>query len=129
MRQLLLDTHVLLWWLADNRRLRATWRKVIANPNNRILISAASIWEIAIKSSMGRLKLDLPEQLNLHQLAAACGFEDLPILARHAAAVRDLPAIHADPFDRILIAQAQTESLAIVTADELVHQYQVEVLA
>ena len=87
MKQLLLDTHVLLWWLADNKRLKANWRKAIAAPENRVLVSAASIWEISIKSSIGKLQLDLPPDLQLQDLADACGFEDLPISARHAGAV------------------------------------------
>ncbi|MDH5673399.1 MAG: type II toxin-antitoxin system VapC family toxin [Myxococcales bacterium] len=126
MKQLLLDTHVLLWWLADSRRLKASWRKEIARPERRVLVSVASIWEISIKSATDTLQLDLPADLGLSDLAEACGFEDVPISARHAAAVRELPAHHADPFDRILIAQARLESLTIVTADEQVRRYDVK---
>lgn len=128
MKQLLLDTHVLLWWLADSKRLKAAWRKTIAKPDNRVLVSAASIWEVAIKSSIGKLHLDLPEHLPLQDLADACGFEDLSISARHAAAVNDLPSLHADPFDRMLIAQARVEALTIVSADDQVRQYDIDFL-
>lgn len=129
MNQLLLDTQVLLWWLADSKRLKASWRKAIASPESRVLVSAASIWEISIKRAIGRLHLELPEGLLLHGLADACGFEDLPISARHAAAVQGLPQHHADPFDRMLVAQATLESLCIVTADGLIRQYDVQALA
>jgi PIN domain nuclease of toxin-antitoxin system len=126
--QLLLDTHALLWWLADSPKLRAVWRRALADSQSRVVVSAASIWEIAIKSAMGRLKLDLPSGLTLGDLATACGFEDMPVSARHAAAVARLPHHHADPFDRILIAQAQIERLTLVSADKAVKMYDVDLL-
>jgi PIN domain nuclease of toxin-antitoxin system len=126
--QLLLDTHALLWWLTDSPRLRAAWRRAIGDSQTRVLVSAASIWEIAIKSAMGRLGLDLPQDVALENFAALCGFEDLPVSARHAAAVLELPPHHADPFDRILVAQARLERLTLVTADKAMRAYEVEVL-
>lgn len=126
--QLLLDTHALLWWLSDNRRLTSSWRKTIEDAETRVVVSAASIWEIAIKASSGRLSLDLPPDVPLEGFAAACGFEDLPILARHAAAVLALPPHHADPFDRLLIAQAKVEKLTLVSADRAFRAYDVQLL-
>lgn len=126
--QLLLDTHALLWWLTDSPRLRAGWRRAIGDSQTRVVVSAASIWEIAIKSAMGRLDLDLPRDVVLADFATVCGFEDLPVSARHAAAVMELPPHHADPFDRILVAQAKSERLTLVTADKAMRAYHVEVL-
>lgn len=126
--QVLLDTHALLWWLTDSPKLKATWRRVLSDSQTRVLVSAASIWEIAIKSSMGRLELDLPRGVAISDLAAQCGFEDLPVTARHAAAVLSLPPHHADPFDRMLVAQARLERLTLVTADKALHAYDVELL-
>lgn len=126
--QLLLDTHALLWWLADSPRMKAAWRNAISDAQSRVVVSAASIWEIAIKASMGRLWLDLPENLALEGLASACGFEDLPVRAQHAAAVARLPKHHADPFDRVLIAQAQLEQLTLVSVDQAMAAYEVALL-
>ena len=126
--QLLLDTHALLWWLVDSPRMKAVWRRALGDSQTRVVVSAASIWEIAVKSAMGRLDLDLPPGITLGNLATACGFEDMPVSARHAAAVAELPHHHADPFDRILIAQAQMERLTLVSADKAVRKYDVELL-
>lgn len=122
--RLLLDTHTLLWWLADDPRLADPARSEIADPANDVLVSAASAWEIAIKAALGKLSLpdDLEEQL------AGNSFSPLPILVRHALAVRDLPDHHRDPFDRLLVAQARIEDLTIVTADACIPRYDVSVL-
>lgn len=128
MAQLLLDTHALLWWLTDSPKLKPTWRRTLGDSQTRVVVSAATIWEIVIKSAIGRLRLDLPEGTDLHGLAESCGFEDMPVTARHAAAVADLPFHHADPFDRILIAQAKLERLTLVSADRAMHVYGVELL-
>lgn len=123
--QLPLDTHALLWWLSDSPRMKATWRHAITDVQNRVVVSAASIWEITIKASRGRLHLDLPEDLPLAGVAGACGFEDLPVRADHAATVAELPMHHADPFDRILIAQARVEQLTLVSANQVLDAYDV----
>jgi PIN domain nuclease of toxin-antitoxin system len=122
--RLLLDTHPLLWWLADDPRLADPARSEIADPANDVFVSAASAWEIAIKAGIGKLSLphDLEEQL------AASSISPLPILVRHALAVRDLPEHHRDPFDRLLVAQARIEDLTIVTADPCIPRYDVSVL-
>jgi PIN domain nuclease of toxin-antitoxin system len=101
----------------------------MGDAQNRVVVSAATIWEIAIKRGMGRLQLDLRKDQALHELAESCGFEDLPVAARHAAAVQSLPFHHADPFDRVLIAQAQLERLTLVSRDRAFKPYDVELLS
>ncbi len=112
--RLLLDTHVLLWWLADDPRLEDRARQAIADGANVVLVSAASAWEIAIKRAMG--KLEAPE--DLPAALGASGFEALATSVDHAIAAGALPRHHADPFDRMLVAQALAEELTIVTADD-----------
>lgn len=111
--RLLLDTHVLLWWLADDRRLGDDHRALIADSSNIVLVSAMTVAEIAIKASLG--KLEAPDDL-LPTLEAG-GFDELPFEASHAAVLRTLPWHHRDPFDRVLIAQAIAERLTVLTAD------------
>ena len=111
--RLLLDTHVLLWWLADDRRLGADHRALIADASNTVLVSAMTVAEIAIKASLG--KLDAPDDL-LPTLQAG-GFDELSFDSRHAEVLRTLPWHHRDPFDRMLIAQAISEQLTVLTAD------------
>ncbi|MBT2517680.1 type II toxin-antitoxin system VapC family toxin [Streptomyces sp. ISL-90] len=111
--RLLLDTHVLLWWLTDDRRLTGDHRDLISDAANSALVSAMTVAEIAIKSSLG--KLDAPDDL-LPTLDAG-GFEHLPFEASHADVLRTLPWHHRDPFDRMLIAQAIVEGLTIMTVD------------
>ena len=120
--RLLLDTHILLWWLADDRRLSADHRALIADASNLVLISAMTVAEIAIKASLG--KLDAPDDL-LPTLEAG-GFDELPCESRHADVLRTLPWHHRDPFDRMLIAQAIAERLTVLTADPHFTAYGVE---
>ncbi len=124
MSRLLLDTHVLLWWLADDPALSAPAREALADPATEPLVSAASVWEIAIKRSLGKLTVpdDLPDRIVRE------GFAWLPVTGAHAWQVRDLPAHHRDPFDRLLIAQALTERLPIITGDARFDAYRVPVL-
>ena len=114
--QLLLDTHVMLWALADSGKLPSEASDLIVDPRNTVRYSAASVWEIAIKSSLGRrdFRVDLRRLL---KAAAETGFLELPITAAHAARVAALPDIHRDPFDRLLIAQALEESAVLLTND------------
>ncbi len=121
--RLLLDTHVVLWWRQDSRRLRRELRTAIAAAS-AVYVSAASAWEAAIKAAIGRLRLDEPFAAHV----AAAGFEPLPITFEHAAAVGGLPRHHADPFDRMLVAQARVERLTIVTQDDVFGAYDVETL-
>lgn len=122
MSRLLVDTHALLWWLADEPVLSAAARDAIADPANEPLVSIASVWEIAIKRSLGKLSSpeDLPEQIPDE------GFAWLPISAQHAWRVRELPMLHRDPFDRMLVAQALVEGLPVITADAHFGEYGVE---
>ncbi len=123
MSRLLVDTHALLWWLTDDPALSLGARDAIADPVNDPLVSAASVWEIAIKRSLGKLTApdDLPDRIS------DGGFGWLPISARHAWLVRDLPTHHRDPFDRLIVAQALIERLPIITSDSHVGEYGVEV--
>jgi PIN domain nuclease of toxin-antitoxin system len=122
--RLLLDTHLLLWWLADDPALGAHARELISTPEHLIFFSAASIWEIWIKQSIG--KLDLPD--DFADVLADQAMEPLAVTVDHAHALRQLPLIHRDPFDRMLIAQAQMENLPIVTADDQFLRYEVEII-
>jgi PIN domain nuclease of toxin-antitoxin system len=117
--KLLLDTHVLLWWLEDSARLPQTMREFIADPERTVFLSAASAWEIRIKQKLG--KLDLPADFD--EAVDGTDFQWLPISRRHANATADLPMHHRDPFDRMLVAQAQCESLTLLTVDERLTAY------
>jgi PIN domain nuclease of toxin-antitoxin system len=121
---LLLDTHVLLWWLDDPGLLSADARKAITMGTNGVYVSAAAAWEIAIKKSLGRL--EAPD--DLERVMAEERFLPLPIRVPHALAVASLPPIHQDPFDRIQVAQAQLEDLTLVTRDATIPRYDVPVL-
>ena len=121
---LLLDTHVLLWWLDANPSLSEKAKETIADGNNLVLISAAVIWEIRIKEALG--KLEIPS--NFRRVLERQPFEMLAINAEHAHAVGDLPAHHRDPFDRMLIAQAKVERLTIVTRDAIIKQYKIPII-
>lgn len=124
MTRLLLDTHVVLWWLSDDDRLSESARRLIANPGNHVAVSAASVWEMAIKSSIG--KLSMPDDAG--KAILDCGFAPLAITMEHAARVAELPLHHRDPFDRMLVAQAQLEGLDLVTAEAGLGKYLVNVV-
>jgi PIN domain nuclease of toxin-antitoxin system len=114
--RLLLDTHILLWAVGAPDKLPADLRAVLQDARNQVYFSAASIWEIAIKQSRGRADFDFhPEQITI--VAFESGFTELPIRWQAASAVARLPMHHRDPFDRLLVAQAITEPLALYTAD------------
>ena len=115
--RLLLDTHTLLWFGLDDRRLSATARGLIEDPANEIAISPASYWEIAIKIGLGKYTLSEPYQPFFEQVVADYGLQILPIEIRHTALLTTLPLHHRDPFDRLLIAQAISEGIAIVSDD------------
>lgn len=124
MSGLLLDTHVLLWWLDDDARLGHAARQTIAASDNRVMVSAATVWEIAIMQAIG--KLDAPPDL-VAGLSDE-GFDPLPIEFAHAERAGSLPPLHRDPFDRMLIAQAEIESLDLLSADDAVLRYQTRVI-
>jgi PIN domain nuclease of toxin-antitoxin system len=121
----LLDTHVLLWWVEDDTRLRARPRATITDPDNDVVVSAATIWEAAIKRALGKLRFET--QVLLDALSRG-GIRVLPITAEHALAAGDLPRHHDDPFDRMLVAQAIAESLTVITRDAWFRAYQVAVI-
>lgn len=125
---LLLDTHVLLWWMADDPALGDQARDAVADPGNGVWVSAASAWEIAIKAGLGRLTLPGPVAKVLPAALVESDFSPLPITVEHALRVCELPPIHADPFDRILIAQAITQTWTIVTADAVFARYPVNII-
>lgn len=117
--RLLLDTHVYLWWLQDSRKLSKSARSRILAATE-IFVSSASIWEATIKSGIGKLEVDIDDLVSEIEIS---NFRELPVTARHAAAVAKLPDIHRDPFDRLLIAQALSEPLRLLTADKVLTQY------
>lgn len=118
--RLLLDTHILLWWVMADRRLSKTLADVIASPENDVAVSAASIWEIAIKRALGRIEVDLDDLLSS---MTADGFTELPLRFAHSLKLETLPRHHDDPFDRILIAQSIAEGRRLVTKDNLILAY------
>jgi PIN domain nuclease of toxin-antitoxin system len=120
--RLLVDTHAVLWWLSDDPGLSATARAALADPANDVLVSTASVWEIAIKRSLG--KLSAPDDLPAH--IEADGFGWLAVSAQHAWRVRELAPHHRDPFDRLLVAQALVEDMPIISADPRFHAYGVD---
>jgi PIN domain nuclease of toxin-antitoxin system len=123
--RLLLDTHIWLWWVLEPGKISQKAHDVIADKQNQILFSAAGVWEIAIKYRLGKLKLPMPPSAYVPTRLAAQRFELLPINAAHAAEVASLPDHHRDPFDRLLIAQAQIEGLTLLTADRAIKPYAV----
>jgi PIN domain nuclease of toxin-antitoxin system len=124
----LLDTHVLLWMLQGSHRLGARTRKILAGPGAVNWVSAASAWEISIKSALGRLQLAGDLANSLPDVLRRGGFRSLSITTEHALAVRALPPHHADPFDRMLVAQALCENLILVSADAHMAAYPVRTL-
>ena len=126
--RLLVDTQCWLWWFGDDERLNRAARQWIAEADNVVYLSAASSWEIAIKSSLGKLKLPEPPERYVPQRLRSQGMLGLPIEHAHALRVASLPLHHRDPFDRLIVAQAQIEGLAVLTADPSVAAYDIEAL-
>jgi PIN domain nuclease of toxin-antitoxin system len=120
--RLLVDTHVLLWAIAEPRKLPKPSHAMLQAAENEVLFSAASIWELAIKLQIGRLIIPLALDA-LTEAAKKMGFSELPVSAAHAARVKGLPLYHRDPFDRLLIAQAIHEPARLLTADAIMAQY------
>ncbi|MGA3055280.1 MAG: type II toxin-antitoxin system VapC family toxin [Candidatus Korobacteraceae bacterium] len=120
--KLLLDTHVLLWAAGEPARLSASARRLINDADNEPLFSVASLWEIAIKRGLGRKDFQVDARL-LRRGLLDNGYSELPIMSAHVVAVEDLPAIHKDPFDRLLVAQATVEGITLLTLDLVVARY------
>lgn len=123
--KLLLDSHAFLWWLAEDPKLSAGARQAVADPSSTVHVSAATIWELSIKAFLGKLDLDgadLVEEIEEND------FSELAITARHSVVAATLPRHHDDPFDRMLIAQAQAEGLTIVTRDPKFRAYGIDII-
>jgi PIN domain nuclease of toxin-antitoxin system len=124
MKRVLLDTHVLLWWLSGDQSLGKESTETISNQDNDIFISAASVWEIAIKKKKGLL--EAPD--NFDSIILEEGFKHLPITSYHAEQAGELDLHHRDPFDRMLVAQAQAEGLILMTNDSEIPKYSVRII-
>lgn len=122
--RLLLDTHALIWWLEDSAELSAIARDAIANASNDVAVSSASAWEMAIKQAAGKLRI--PD--DLQAAVKSSGFTPVPITIEHALKAGTLPALHRDPFDRMLLAQAMLDSFTVVTRDPRFDPYGVSTL-
>jgi PIN domain nuclease of toxin-antitoxin system len=118
----LLDTHLLLWAVTSPARVSPAARGLIEDPANDLMFSAVAIWEIAIKRGLNKPNFDADARV-VHRHLLDRGYEELPVTAQHGAGVQNLPPLHRDPFDRILLAQAISEGLILLTADRLVLQY------
>jgi len=124
----LLDTHAFLWWITGEDRLSERASRTIADGRNEIFLTAASIWEIAIKARLGRLSIPGDPGQFIGGQVVENAFRGLPIVAGHALRIWELPDHHRDPFDRMLVAQAQVEGLALISRDPEVARYDVEVV-
>ncbi|MFZ1750426.1 MAG: type II toxin-antitoxin system VapC family toxin [Saprospiraceae bacterium] len=120
----LMDTHILIWYMENNARLKEQYIEVINDVNNQIYFSAVSIAEMAIKASKNKLKY--PE--NIMDICLEIGFSELELKSKHSFLLRYLPTFHHDPFDRLLIVQAQSEKLKLMTEDQIFFQYDVELV-
>lgn len=126
--RVLLDTHVFLWMQGAPERLSAKARAIVENQDNELLLSAASAWEISIKHALGRIDLpDSPERYVPDRMRSS-SLQGLNVTHAHALASGSLPLLHRDPFDRMLITQAMSERLAIMTSDDAIKQYSIEII-
>lgn len=126
--KLLLDTHVLLWAAGEPDRLSAEARSLLLDDVNRLHFSAASLWEVVIKAGLGREDFRV-DPVRLRRLLTAHGYAEVSVTSDHALALAQLPPLHRDPFDRLLVAQARAEGMRLVTADDQVAQYGEGILA
>ncbi len=126
--KLLLDTHIWLWMVSAPQQLSVDTRKILENEANQLFLSAASSWEISIKYGLGKLKLPEPPAEFIVPRLLRDGIDSLAIEHAHTVQVASLPQLHSDPFDRILIAQAQVERLVLVTADASICKYELELM-
>lgn len=124
--RILLDTHILLWWLDGHERLRPKVRKLLADGKNELLWSAASTWELAIKAQIGKVRLQESVASFVSRVMVSQNLTALPIHHLHSAATAELPMHHRDPFDRLLIAQADIEGVPLLTGDERMRDYDIE---
>lgn len=122
--RLLLDTHIAFWWFNELDRVRDEARVAIEDPANDVWISSASVWEAGLKTASGKLTMRLP----FTELATRAGMLELAVSWAHAQSASGLPRLHGDPFDRMLVAQAQAENLVLVTRSRLIRQYDVRTM-
>lgn len=125
--RLLLDTQALLWFFAGDERMGAAARAALQDPASEVHLSAASVWEMAIKAGLGKLNIDVPVERYVREKICQ-GLRPLPVDCHHAAAVQGLPPHHSDPFDRLLAAQAMLEDLTLVSGDRIFKSYKVKLL-
>lgn len=126
--KLLLDTHTFIWWDSKPDNLSSTAMELLINPNNLKILSVASIWEMQIKSSLGKLELKLSLDEIVKNQVEENNFQLLPILPNHVLNLEKLPIYHKDPFDRILIAQANYENTILISQDHIFHKYSVNLI-
>lgn len=119
---LLLDTHLLLWAASEPQRLSAKARALLLDPSNQLVFSSASLWEITIKNGLERSDFNVDPR-RLWRMLLVNGYREISVTSEHTVAVNDLPPLHKDPFDRILVAQARIEGLTLLTADKMVAKY------
>lgn len=119
---LLLDTHLLLWAASEPKRLSAKARMLLLDPANHLIFSSASLWEISIKNGLDRSDFNVDPR-RLWRMLLVNGYRELPVTGEHTVAVSELPSLHKDPFDRILVTQARVEGLTLLTVDKLVAKY------
>ena len=124
----LLDTHVFLWFITDDVRLTEAMRSLLADPRHELFLSAASAWEIAIKASLGRLQLEDDLERFIPRQLAQNGIAPLPVAVSHALHVHRLPPLHRDPFDRLLVAQSILEKMPLISSDQNLSRYPVEIV-
>lgn len=122
--RLLADSHVLVFWLENPAQLVPAARAAITSGRNQVFFSAASVWELGLKQAKGKLRMPA----GWVELLRADGFSELPLTVAHAEACQDLPLLHGDPFDRVLLAQARAEGAVLVTRDEILHRYGIPTL-
>lgn len=120
----LLDTHIFIWWLSSDKRLKGSWRQLISDPHNLIFVSVVSAWEMSIKLQLGKLRLKAP----LSDCFKDLQFEMLNISLNHVLNLNRLPLKHKDPFDRMLVSQAKVEDCILITDDRKIKQYKVAIL-
>ncbi len=121
----LLDTQIFIWWMEDKKRLKENIKNILSDSSNSVFLSVTSVWEMAIKLKLGKLKL--PKDWK--QTIKNCRFEILPVNFEHALALEELPLHHKDPFDRMLIAQAKVENCTLITVDQKIQKYKIPVVS
>lgn len=124
----LLDTHAFLWWITDDIQMPAQVREIISDEGNELFLSVASCWEIAIKAQLGKLQIAENPETYIPDQMQRNAIQGLPIQTSHALHVFNLPYHHRDPFDRMLVSQAQLENLPIITSDSLIAQYNIQTI-